>query len=87
MRPKFHKKLPIVLIENVDHCMDTPLNLNENKMKFHVTGVLFAETKRAWYVASWIFNKDYEDANNEGFMILKMPGAKIKVLGYLTHEK
>jgi len=86
MKPKFHKKLPIVVIETIDHCMDVPNNLNENSMKFHVIGVLFAETKKAWYIASWIFNKDYTDNNNEGFMILKIPGSKIKILGHLNEK-
>ncbi len=86
-KPRFHPKLPIVLIESVDHCMDTPVKLDEKNMQFHVVGVLFAETKKAWYLASWIMNKDYNDHNNEGFMILKMPGSKLKVLGYLNKAK
>lgn len=84
MKPKMHKDLPIVLIEAVDHCMDTPRNLREDQMKFQVVGILFAETKDAWYLASWLFMHDINDANNEGFMIVKTPGAKITVLGKAT---
>jgi hypothetical protein len=86
MKPKIHKSLPIVLIESVDHCMDTPNNLNENNMRFHVVGILFAETKRAWYVCTWLMGGDYRDHNNEGFMILKIPGSKLKVLGHLNEK-
>lgn len=81
MKPKLHKDLPIVLIQAIDHCMDTPRNLREDVMKFQVVGILFAETKDAWYLASWLFMKDINDANNEGFMIVKTPGATITVLG------
>jgi hypothetical protein len=87
MKPKFHKKLPIVLIEAVDHCMDVPVNLNENNMVFNTVGILFAETKNAWYVCSWMFQKRYEDANNEGFMIIKTPGAKLTILGHLNDKE
>lgn len=83
MKPKMHKDLPIVLIEAVDHCMDTPRNLREDLMKFEVVGVLFAETKDAWYLCSWLFSRDINDGNNEGFMIVKTPGAKLTVLGKL----
>lgn len=81
-----HKTLPVVVIEAIDHCMDVPRSLREDNMKFHVTGILFAETKDAWYLASWLFMKDINDANNEGFMIVKTPGAKITVLGHVNNE-
>jgi hypothetical protein len=86
VKVKYHKSLPIVVIEAIDHCMDTPRNLREDVMKFHVTGILFAETKDAWYLASWLFMKDINDANNEGFMIVKTPGAKLTVLGHVNNE-
>ena len=79
----YHKKLPIVVITATDHCMDTPNNLNENNMEFKVVGVLFAETKQAWYLATWILGNNLSDDNNEGFLILKTKNSKIKVVGYL----
>jgi hypothetical protein len=30
--------------------------------------------------------KDINDANNEGFMIVKTPGAKLTVLGHVNNE-
>ena len=84
---KYHKKLPIVLITEHDHCMDTPDNLDEKKMEFKVVGVLFAETKYAWYIATWILGNNLLDQNNEGFLILKTAKSKIKILGYLNESK
>lgn len=84
MSKKFHKRLPIVIITAVDHCMSTPVELDEADMGFKAIGVLFAETKKAWYLANWIFGENLADKDNEGFLIIKTPGAKIKIIGYLN---
>jgi len=83
---KFHEKLPIVVITAVFHCMDKPNALNEGGMEFKAIGILFAETKNAWYLANWIFGDNLADDNNEGFLIIKTPGAKLKVVGYLQEK-
>jgi hypothetical protein len=86
MSKKFHEKLPIVVITAVDHCMDKPSALSEELMEFKAIGVLFAETDNAWYLANWIFGDNLADDNNEGFLIIKTPGAKLKVVGYLEER-
>lgn len=82
----YHKRLPIVVITSYDHCMDVPGNLDEEKMQFNVVGVLFAETNYAWYLATWILGNNLLDDNNEGFLILKTPRSKIKIVGYLNKK-
>jgi len=86
MSKKFHEKLPIVVITAIDHCMDKPSALSEEGMEFKAIGVLFAETSNAWYLANWIFGDNLVDDNNEGFLIIKTPGAKIKTIGYLDEK-
>ena len=53
MKPKFHKKLPIVVIETIDHCMDVPNNLNENSIYQNSGGSLNLSASSGSPVASY----------------------------------
>lgn len=64
------KRLPVVCIEFHDHCMDTTSDLKK-PIYCQVFGVLYKEDELAYYVASWICDREVESANTEGFCILK----------------
>lgn len=78
------RKLPVVCITAIDHMMNTPTKLGEATGEFQAFGLLHKETDTAWYLSTMVFEKDLSDENNEGFKIVKTPGAKKKVLGYVS---
>jgi hypothetical protein len=72
------KKGPLVHISFLDHAMDT--SDKAAPIECDVFGVLYKEDKKAYYVASWVCGKDPFDHNSETFVVVKMPGVKIKRL-------
>ncbi len=77
-------KLPVVCISALDHFSEKPCNHSQLDPTFDVVGLLYKETKEAWYLATMVFEKNLADENNEGFVFIKTLGAKIKVIGYVS---
>lgn len=80
---KHHKKLPVVLITAADHYMASPHQQDNNLPVFSVVGILFKETKTTLHLATWVMGNNLSDEENEGFLIIKTPGYRKKVIGYV----
>lgn len=66
-----------VAVEFLDHCMNDGLDLKPITCK--AVGVLVAQDRKAYYVASWLAGEEI-DHNMESFTILKSAVTKMTTL-------
>ena len=81
---KKRKKLPIVRIEAADHFIGPLSDVSGDRVWFDTVGVLIDETPSEWLIATMIFDKNIHDDNNEGIRVIKTPGSKMKIVGYIS---
>lgn len=80
---KKRKKLPVVKIEAADHFIGSLHEVSGDRVWFDAVGVLVDETPSEWLLATMIFDKNVLDENNEGIRVIKTPGSKMKIIGYI----
>lgn len=70
------KKFPLVHVVFLDHCMGAANMIAP--IQCEAFGILRNEDKHAYYVMSWICDKDLYDSDTEGYCILKKDVIEMK---------
>lgn len=73
------KRLPIVQIDFPDHCSAT--GDNAEAIPCTAFGILYEETDLVYKVCSWVSARTLKDSDSDVYIIVKVPGIRIRKLG------